>query len=103
MDDLPLPQPFLAFLLCIKESSRWMILVRIFLNLTETTIESEELNVVGKNHKSSLPENCRDDKMEWEEGDSFVPGATVPTADDQPWSSTAEIERATCESGGGKS
>ncbi|KAG0552283.1 hypothetical protein BDA96_01G495200 [Sorghum bicolor] len=30
---------------------------------------------VGKNdHKSSLPENCSDDEMEWEEGDSFAPG-----------------------------
>ncbi|KAL5679512.1 hypothetical protein ACJX0J_005897, partial [Zea mays] len=27
-----------------------------------------------KDHKSSLPENCSDDEMEWEEGDSFVPG-----------------------------
>ncbi|WVZ55906.1 hypothetical protein U9M48_006507 [Paspalum notatum var. saurae] len=28
----------------------------------------------GKEHKPSLPENCSDDDMEWEDGGSFVPG-----------------------------
>lgn len=32
------------------------------------------MKVDKKDHKSSLPENCSNDDMEWEEGDSFVPG-----------------------------
>ncbi|XP_062210269.1 DNA repair protein UVH3 [Phragmites australis] len=46
----------------------------------EGVIEGETIpmKVDEKDHKSSLPENCSDDEVEWEEGDCFIPG--VPSS-----------------------